>query len=102
MDSEARKLVSDCREKAKNVLEEHRDKVDLLSKALLEKETLDLKGIIEVLGERPFEMKDNFSAYMKTKEALDKEEKMEHPPKPEPTAEQESISPFRNLKITLK
>lgn len=46
---------------------------------MLEKETLDLRKIIEVLGERPFAPKSNFKAYLESKK--DKEEK--------PTVEQE-------------
>jgi len=42
---------------------------------LLEKESLDLKGIIEVLGERPFAAKKNFKEYLETKHLIEKEGK---------------------------
>jgi len=45
-----------------------------LSAALLEKETLDLHSIVEILGERPFPPKSNFKAYLEYK---NKEEKFE-------------------------
>ena len=34
---------------------------------LLEKETLDLRAIIDVLGDRPFPPKSNFKAYLESK-----------------------------------
>jgi len=40
---------------------------------LLEKETLDLRAIIDILGERPFEPKSNFKAYMEVKKAQEDE-----------------------------
>jgi AFG3 family protein len=39
-----------------------------LSDSLLEKETLDLNDIIGILGERPFEAKENYKAYISAKE----------------------------------
>ncbi|CAK66416.1 unnamed protein product (macronuclear) [Paramecium tetraurelia] len=38
-----------------------------LASTLLEKETLDLQKIIEVLGERPFPPKSNYKAYLEIK-----------------------------------
>jgi len=38
-----------------------------LAKKLIEKETLDLDAIVEILGERPFKVKDNFKAYLESK-----------------------------------
>ena len=46
-----------------------------MSNKLLEKESLDLKGIIEVLGERPFAAKKNFKEYLETKHLIEKEGK---------------------------
>lgn len=46
-----------------------------LANALLEKETLDLRAIIEILGERPFPPKSNFKAYLESKSSQDKEQK---------------------------
>jgi len=41
---------------------------------LLEKETLDLHAIIDILGERPFPPKSNFKAYLEYKKEKEKEE----------------------------
>jgi len=38
-----------------------------LATVLLEKETLDLRAIIDVLGDRPFPAKSNFKAYLEIK-----------------------------------
>ena len=38
-----------------------------LAQALVEKETLDLDHILEILGERPFPIKENFKAYLESK-----------------------------------
>ena len=40
---------------------------------------MDLKGIIEILGERPFPPKKNFKEYLETKHLIEseKKEKME-------------------------
>lgn len=40
-----------------------------LVESLLEKETLDLNQLIQILGDRPFEPKSNFKAFLKTKKA---------------------------------
>ena len=38
-----------------------------MANVLLDKETLDLRTIIDVLGERPFAPKSNFKAYLESK-----------------------------------
>lgn len=43
--------------------------IDRLATKLIEKETLDLNAIIEILGNRPFEAKANFKAYLETKKS---------------------------------
>lgn len=48
-------------------------KIYSLSKALLEKETLDLNQINAILGPRPFPPKSNFKAYLEVKNEMDKE-----------------------------
>ena len=41
---------------------------------MLAKETLDLTAIIEILGERPFEPKSNYKAYLEYKKEKEAEE----------------------------
>lgn len=46
------------------MIAEHAESIKKLSEALLEKESLDLTKLIEILGERPFPPKSNFKAYL--------------------------------------
>jgi hypothetical protein len=46
------------------LVKERRSEIQALSDLLLEKETIDLKQIVSVLGERPFEAKENYKAYL--------------------------------------
>jgi AFG3 family protein len=64
IDSEIQDIVKKCTERTTSLIEEKRDLIEKLSAKLLEKETLDLKQIIEVLGERPFAPKSSFKAFL--------------------------------------
>ena len=55
------------------MIEEFKAPIQKLRDSLLEKETLDLNAIIDILGERPFEPKSNFKAYLNTKKEIIKE-----------------------------
>lgn len=55
---------------------------------MLDKETLDLRTIIEVLGERPFAPKSNFKAYLESKKTQEVK----------PVVEQE-INPKTEVKV---
>lgn len=50
LDSEVKKLIEDAYQKAFNVISEHREWLDIVANNLLEKETLDLRQIQELLG----------------------------------------------------
>jgi len=69
IDEEVRRIISECTERTRALIREHKDKIEKLAEALLEKETLDLQAIIEILGERPFPPKSNFKAYLEYKRA---------------------------------
>ena len=49
IDLEIKKLVDEAMDSARNILTEHRDKLDKLAEALLEKETLDAAQVYELL-----------------------------------------------------
>ena len=49
IDLEIKKLVDEAMDSARNILKEHRDKLDKLAEALLEKETLDAAQVYELL-----------------------------------------------------
>ncbi len=53
IDAEVRRIISECLEEARRLLTEHRDALDALAAALLERETLDEKEILEVTGLTP-------------------------------------------------
>ena len=70
--------------RTKNLIIEHKQDIDKffytillnlysLATALLEKETLDLQKIIDILGERPFEPRSNYKAYLDLKRTEKKE-----------------------------
>ena len=48
-------FMDECLEECKQLLLEHKDKVQQLSETLLEKESVDLEILLDVLGPRPFE-----------------------------------------------
>lgn len=50
-----------CRE----ILEEKKEYIEKLAERLLLNETLNLTDIVEIMGERPFPMKENVAEYLK-------------------------------------
>ncbi len=53
IDQEVKRIIDEVRKSAREVLEEHSDKLEELAQALLKKEVLGPKDLIELLGERP-------------------------------------------------
>ena len=54
VDAEIRKIINEQYEKAKQLLEEHRDKVEVMTQALLEWETIDELQINAIMdGRKP-------------------------------------------------
>ncbi|WP_258188348.1 ATP-dependent zinc metalloprotease FtsH [Candidatus Hakubella thermalkaliphila] len=51
IDKEIRRIVDEAYNKAEDILEEHRDKMDLLAGELMEKETLSRKEVLQLLSE---------------------------------------------------
>ena len=64
IDEEVRRIVKEQYVHTREILETHRDKVEALGQRLLEKETLNLQDIIDVLGERPFGMNETMREYL--------------------------------------
>ena len=56
--------MDECTEKTRILVKEKRELIKRLSDFLLEKETIDLKQIVTILGERPFAAKENYKAYL--------------------------------------
>jgi cell division protease FtsH len=55
VDEEARRIVDECYQRALDQLKQHREKLDALSEALLEKETLEEREAYEIAGMQPQE-----------------------------------------------
>ncbi len=53
IDEEVLEIINTCFDEAKKLLTEKRDKLDKMAQTLLEKEVIDEKEIIEILGPRP-------------------------------------------------
>jgi cell division protease FtsH len=54
IDSEIKRLIFECASRARQILEEHLEKLHALARALLERETLDSEEIARILRARPF------------------------------------------------
>lgn len=72
---------------------------------MLEKETLDLTSIIEILGQRPFAPKSNFKAYLEYKtqqeqeiEAIKEKEESEKVEEVEEGAKEEEVEESQEKK----
>jgi cell division protease FtsH len=53
IDEEVKALISEARERARELLQNRRDLLDEMAEALLEKEVLGPQDLIDILGERP-------------------------------------------------
>src|SRR5690606_6487620 len=53
IDAEVKHIIADVRKKAKALLEEKREKLEEMAQALLSKEVLGPKDLLEILGPRP-------------------------------------------------
>ena len=53
IDDEIRKLITQAHEEARQILSTHRDALDALADALIDRETLDAKEVAEILKEVP-------------------------------------------------
>jgi len=49
IDAEVNKLLTDCHEKAASILRENREKLDIIARLLIEKETLDGRDVEEIV-----------------------------------------------------
>ena len=58
------KIIEICANRAEKLIEENRENIIKLSNALLEKETLDVLQVIEILGDRPYSYPENILNYI--------------------------------------
>ena len=64
IDEEVRKLVREQYSLTRDLLLEHKDKIQALGDQLLDKETMNLPMIVDVLGARPYGMNETMSEYL--------------------------------------
>merc|ERR1712100_913008 len=64
IDEAVRDVVKEQYERTKQLLIDHKDKVQALGDVLLEKETIGLPDIVKVLGERPHGMSEAMKDYL--------------------------------------
>lgn len=56
---EVQRIINDSYRACREILLENKDKIEALGERLLETETLSLPDIVEIMGERPFPMKES-------------------------------------------
>lgn len=64
IDAEVKKIINSQYVECRAVLEANKDKIESLAQKLLEKETLSLPDIVDILGQRPFPLKKNVLDYL--------------------------------------
>lgn len=61
---EVNRIIKERYNECNVLLHEKKEEIEKLAERLLEKETLSLPDIVEVLGPRPFAMKDTLKEYL--------------------------------------
>lgn len=74
IDTEVKKLVDDCYQQTKALLESKRELIAGLAELLLEKESINLPEIMKVLGDRPYPLKESIREYLEELERRQAEE----------------------------
>ncbi len=73
IDEEVRRLIDDSRVRARALLTEKLDKLEEMAQALLEKEVLGPKDLVEILGARPFGEYVSYNGDGRSEQAADSE-----------------------------
>jgi cell division protease FtsH len=71
IDEEASKIIEMAYERAKQILRENRDKLNVLAKTLLEREVIFKEDLIEIIGKRPFETEETYPLTKEEETALE-------------------------------
>jgi len=94
IDKEVKSLIDFCYQRTKKLLNDHRDKLEIIAKELLEKEILFQTDLERLIGKRPFSQQTNYEKYTngqeEKKEAKREESKKEGIPT-EPLTEPSDI-----------
>merc|ERR1712113_880300 len=76
IDEEIRRALNEQYDNCKKILSEKKDIIEKLAERLLEKETLSLPEIVEIMGPRPFPLKETLKEYLQELKDRMEEEKM--------------------------
>jgi AFG3 family protein len=76
IDMEVKKVITECYDRTKGLLMQHREKLEIIAKELLEKEILFQSDLERLIGKRPFAAQ---TTYQKFTNGSPKEEKAEAP-----------------------
>ena len=76
IDDEVKKIVDECYQSTKALLESKRELIEGLAMELLEKESINLPQIMKILGERPYPLKESIKEYLEELEKRKQEEEM--------------------------
>merc|ERR1711937_1003750 len=77
MDREKKRLVDDQYAFVKTLLLEHQEKLKTLADRLLLKEVLVTEDLVDVLGERPFGLKDQYKKFVDVRRTLEAQRQAE-------------------------
>lgn len=64
IDEEVKRIVDDCYNETKELLESKRELIEKLAEELLEHESINLPQIMKVLGDRPYPLKETIKDYL--------------------------------------
>jgi len=77
IDGEIKRIVDDCYQSTKELLESKRELIEALASELLEKESINLPEIMKILGDRPYPLKESIREYLEELEKRKQEEEAE-------------------------
>ncbi|XP_052816894.1 AFG3-like protein 2 isoform X2 [Mya arenaria] len=64
IDSEVRRIVKFAYDRTVDLLTKHKDSIEKVAQALLEKEKIDKEAVVELIGARPFEEKSTYEEFV--------------------------------------
>lgn len=64
IDLEVQRIINKSYVECRKILEERKEFIEKLAERLLEHETLSLPDIVEIMGDRPFPMKESVAEYL--------------------------------------
>jgi AFG3 family protein len=76
IDMEVKKVITECYDRTKSLLSQHREKLEIIAKELLEKEILFQSDLERLIGKRPFSHQTTYEKFTNSNGAA-KEEKPE-------------------------